>query len=56
MASNLAIKTHTGSKIIISEVIVKLDGGPFFIPGEQIKIGGIKRFVAPSEGASSGAA
>ena len=57
MVSNLARKTHTGSKIIISGVIVKLDGGPFFIPGEQIKIGGKNRFVAPlREGASSGAA
>ena len=56
IASNLARKTHTGSKIIISGVIVKLDGGPFFIPGEQIKIGGKNRFVAPSEGASFGEA
>ena len=56
MVSNLARKPHTGSKIIISGVIVKLDGGPFFIPGEQIKIGGKNRFVAPSEGASFGEA
>ena len=54
MVSNLARKTHTQSKIIISGVNVKLDGGPFLIPGEQTKIRGKNRFVAPSEGAISG--
>ena len=54
MVSNLARKTHTRSKIIFSGVNVKLDGGPFLIPGEQIKIRGKNRFVAPSEGAISG--
>ena len=34
-----------GSKII-SGVIVKLDDGPFFIPGEQIKISGENKFIA----------
>ena len=31
-----------------------MDGGPFLIPGEQTKIRGKNRFVAPSEGAISG--